>query len=281
MVRVLGTDPPKLWGDCVPFAALVVSALVYGVSAVLPVSAATHALLLETALGWPAPAPGVAAAMNLGVALALATVLGSDLWRMAAGLVQAAKRRRDPGAKLVLHLTIASAPLIAAGLGMAQAGETGAPLDLATAGVVSIAFGVLLYLTDRIGMTIRRVEHMGAKGALALGLFQLLALVPGAGRMGASVVGARILGYERVEAARVALLMGIPVTLALAGDAAGRAEGFGSDALIAGGLAFLAAMAGASTILASMKRGRFTSFAGYRVVLGAAILAWLYLPLPA
>ncbi len=263
-----------------PFVALVVSALVYGVSAVLPVSAATHALLLETALGWPAPTPGVAAAMNVGVTLALATVLWSDMWRMAVGLVQAAKRRRDPGAKLALHLTIASAPLLVAGLNMAHTGDAGAHLDLASAGVVSIALGVLLYVADRVGMTIRRVEHMGVKGALALGLFQLLALVPGMGRMGATVMGARILGYERAEAARVALLMGIPVTLALAGDAAGRAENFGGDALIAGGLAFLAALAGASTILASVKRGRFTSFAGYRVVLGAAILAWLYLPIP-
>ena len=264
-----------------PFVALVVSALLYGVSAVLPVSAATHALLLEEGLGWPAPSADVRAAMNLGVALALIVVLWADVWRMATGLVQAARRRRDPGAKLLFHLIVASLPILAAGLAVEGSAETGRALDMATAGVVSIMFGLLLYLADRIGMTIRRTEHMGLSGALAMGVFQLLALVPGAGRMAATVLGARILGYERVEAARLSLLMGIPVTLALAADAAGLASAFESDALIASGLAFLAALAGASTLLNSMKRGRFTGFAGYRIVLGGAILAWLYLPMVA
>ena len=258
------------------FFELVVTALVQGASVVLPVSAATHAMILRAVFSGPGPSPAAEAAMHLGSGLALAVVLSQDIWRMTFGLFQAARRRRDPGGRLALNFLLASAPLLAAGMAL-DGSEIAA--DPASLGLVSIVFGVLLYLADRLGMTIRRMEHMRVSGALAMGAAQLLALVPGAGRSSVTMTAARFLGYEHVAAARFSLLIAIPVTFALAGRGAfGAHAPVDGEALMAGGIACIASLAAAGALLAALKRERFTPYALYRVLLGAGLLAWAYMP---
>ena len=79
-----------------------------------------------------------------------------------------------------------------------------------------IGFGVLLYICDRVGLTVRRIEHMSAGSALAIGIFQCIAFIPGTSRSGITMTMARLLGYERKEAARFSFLLSIP-TIAAAG----------------------------------------------------------------
>ncbi|MFN0042539.1 MAG: undecaprenyl-diphosphate phosphatase [Alphaproteobacteria bacterium] len=258
------------------FFELVVTALVQGASVVLPVSAATHGMMLRAIFAGQGPTPAVEAAMHLGCGLALAVVLSQDIWRMTFGLFQAARGRRDPGARLALNVLLASAPLLIAGMALDGSEIAAEPANL---GLASIVFGVLLYLADRLGMTIRRMEHMRVSGALAMGAAQLLALVPGAGRSSVTVMAARFLGYERVAAARFSLLIAIPVTFALAGRGSFSAQApVDGETLIAGGIAFIASLAAASALLTALKRERFTPYALYRVLLGAGLLAWAYMP---
>ena len=140
----------------------------------------------------------------------------------------------------------------------------------------TIGFGILLYLFDRIGLTVRRVEHMTLGHAFFIGLAQVLALIPGASRSGVTMTAARWLGYERAEAARFSMLMSIPV-IAASGVVAGyevwnRGDPFlTARAALAAALSFGVALLAIALLLALLRRMSFTPFVIYRLMLGGAV----------
>jgi undecaprenyl-diphosphatase len=140
---------------------------------------------------------------------------------------------------------------------------------------------LLLWIADRTGMTVRRIEHMRGGGAIAIGIAQVLALIPGTSRAGITMTAARMLGYERTEASRFAMLLSIPVILA-----AGSWDGYaiwkngdaqlGFDAILAAIIAFGTAYASVAFLMAWLKRATFTPFVLYRLVVGGALLYAIY-----
>ena len=94
---------------------------------------------------------------------------------------------------------------------------------------------------------------------------------------------ARMLGFERADGARFAVLLGIPAIAASAvpsgialyarGDAV-----LGFDALLAALLAFAAAVAALAVMMSWLRRATFTPFVAYRIVLGAVLLWLIYQP---
>src|SRR5690606_19718895 len=112
----------------------------------------------------------------------------------------------------------------------------------------TLVFGVLLLAVDKACLTVRRMEHLGAGSALIIGLLQVLALVPGAGRAAVTMTAARLLGYERPDAARFSILLSIPTIIASAAllgmdlQAAGTLR-IGLAAVLAAILSFVAALA--------------------------------------
>ena len=145
----------------------------------------------------------------------------------------------------------------------------------------TIGFGILLWLGDRVWMLIRKVEHLTAGQALIIGLAQVLALVPGTSRSGITMTAARFLGFERAEAARFSLLLAIPA-IAGAGLLAGldlRESGdlqLGRDALLAAAFSFVTALVAIVLMMRWLKGASFTPFVIYRLLLGAALLWWVY-----
>jgi undecaprenyl-diphosphatase len=141
----------------------------------------------------------------------------------------------------------------------------------------------LLFLVDRAGMTVRRLEHLGTGGAVFIGLAQVLALIPGTSRAGITITLARLLGFERRDAARFSLLLSIPTILGagiLSGVdiyQTGDVE-LGLRAALAAALAFLAALATIAVMMAWLRRAGFTPFVVYRVIAGVALLIWWYSP---
>jgi undecaprenyl-diphosphatase len=121
------------------------------------------------------------------------------------------------------------------------------------------------------------VDAIGWRGALQIGLFQVLALWPGVSRSGATIVGGLFAGLDRRAAASYSFLAAIPVmgaataydllkawpTLAAA-DAIPFAVGFG--------VSFLAAWAAVRTFLALLGRWSLRPFAWYRIAVAPIVL---------
>jgi undecaprenyl-diphosphatase len=153
--------------------------------------------------------------------------------------------------------------------------------DLAVVGWATLGFGVVLWIADRVGMTVRRIEHIGFWDAMLIGLSQVLALVPGTSRSGITMTAARLLGMERPDAARFSMILSIPTIVG-----AGVLEGWElyklgdarltADVFLAATLAFVAAIVAIVLMMAWLKRASFTPFVIYRIALGIFLVAFAY-----
>ena len=205
-----------------PVLHLLILAAVQGLTEFLPVSSSGHLVLAcevfdRLGLDQPIHAESdrlvIDIAVHVGTLLAVCLYFWRDIIDMLAGLLRLLAGRRGPGARLAFHIILATVPLVAVGF-MAKDVITTLLRDVEVIAWATFGFGILLWLGDRLGMTVRRVEHMGTGEAFVIGLAQVLALVPGTSRSGITMTAARFLGYERAEAARFSLLLAIPAILA-------------------------------------------------------------------
>ncbi len=263
---------------------IVVLAMVQGITEFLPVSSSGHLVLVPLVTDWPDQGLLLDVAVHVGTLGAVLLYLHRDVWTMAAGLGRAMRGRSDPGARLFGQLVIATLPVIAAGYLL----DRHLDVDLrgmAVVGWATLGFGLVLWLADTVGMTVRRVEHVHMGDAVIIGVAQVLALIPGTSRSGITMTAARLLGMERTDAARFSMLLSIPTILGAgalkgwdlyqAGDLA-----LASDAFIAAGLAFVTALVAIAVMMAWLRRASFAPFVIYRVVLGLLVLGLAYGILP-
>jgi undecaprenyl-diphosphatase len=259
---------------------LIVHAVVEAVTEVFPIGAAGHTALMSHFLIAAPPNRALALAIRAGMLLAVLIYFWRDVGDMIGGVIRAAKGKRDPGAKLALQIFVAA--ILTLGLGFAfeqyAAGAWETPIVM---GWCIVGFGALMLLLDRMSMTVNRIEHTSYGDAIAISAAQVLGLIPGVGATAASMIMARVLGYERAHAARLALLLAIPVWIAvLVRDAYMLIEVEGrmpmTPDMIAGGVAFAAAFIAIAILMNWLRRATFTPFLAYRLLLGTAVLVLAY-----
>ncbi len=268
-----------------PLLTILVLALVQGVTEFLPISSSGHLELTWRALDRAqfelAPEEDrliLFVAVHLGTLLAVMLYFWRDVLALALGVLRLLTGRGGPSARLAGLILVATLPLAAVGF-LFKDELLGALYSIEVIAWTTLGFGLLLYFSDRWGMTVRKVEHLKLPGALALGLAQTLALIPGTSRSGVTMTAARFLGFERAEAARVSLLLAMP---AIAG--AGALSGYelyrsgdlqlGQDAVVAAALAFVSALLAIALMMAWLRRASFTPFVVYRLLLGGLLL-WI------
>jgi len=259
---------------------LAILALVQGITEFLPVSSSAHLVLTPHFLGWPDQGLVIDVAVHVGTLGAVCLYLHRDIWEMLVGVVRLARGRRDRGAKMAGLIIVATIPVVTAGFTVNHYFPNGIRA-LEVIGWATLGFGILLYIADQMGMTLRRMEHLDLSDAVIIGLSQALALIPGTSRSGITMTAARLLGMERADAARFSMLMSIPTIVAAgalkgyelwkSGDAAVTA-----DAFMGAGLSFVAALIAIAVMMAWLRRASFTPFVVYRVVLGVLILVVAY-----
>ena len=265
-----------------PFLHIVVLTIIQGVTEFLPVSSSGHLVLVPLITGWQDQGLVMDVAVHVGTLAAVLVYFWRDLWQIVLGWMGGNWRRPDRrfGRALGFYVVVSAIPVLIVGAVVFLLAPT-AFRDPEIVAWATIGFGFLLYAADRMGMTVRRIEHLTLRHAFAIGLFQVLALVPGASRSGVTMTAARWLGYERPAAARFAMLMSIPVIAA-----SGAATGFkvwqqgdlvvAADAVLAAALSFAVALIAIAGLLALLRRVSFTPFVIYRLALGGAVLVWLY-----
>lgn len=265
------------------FLDLVALALIQGITEFLPISSSGHLVLWPLLTGRADQGVTMDVAVHVGTLAAVCLYFRSDAWQLLAGLADVARGRLGTeAARLFLLLALATLPAMAAGLALKLTGAVDALRALAVIGWTTLLGGLLLWLADRRGAQRRQGAEWGIGDAVIMGLMQALALVPGTSRSGITMTAARLLGFQRVGAARLSLLMAIPVTLAAGALETAELVRTGDFApaghLLAGaGLSFVAALA-AIAVMMRMFRREWTMlpFVLYRLALGAGLLAIAY-----
>lgn len=262
---------------------LVLVALIQGVTEFLPVSSSGHLVLLPQLSGLEDQGLIIDVAVHLGTLLAVLLFFRRDVGEGLAGFGRLFVGRVDtPGARLALSLMIGTLPVLVVGLVLKLTGAIELMRSISVIGWTMIIFGIFLYIADRRGGQTKRTEDWRSRDAIILGLWQAVALVPGTSRSGATITGARYLGYGRKEAARISMLMSIPTIIAsamlLGGDAASGLDGKAAwGAATAVVFAFVAALGALTLMMRLLSALSFTPYVVYRVLLGAGLLVLTYM----
>lgn len=258
-------------------------AIVQGITEFLPISSSAHLALLHKFNGPAANDIALDVAVHLGSIMAVILYFQADARRAGAGLMALVRGDRShPSARLAMHLIIATVPIVLAGAAIIALGAEGVLRDIRIIGWMMILFGIVLWVIDRRAAQTLGAPQWTARQALVMGLWQAVALVPGVSRSGASITGARALGFERHDATRLSMLMSIPTTLCtgavLAVDMT-RVDTLGpflAEAAIASLFAFAAAYAALALMMRFLSKVSFTPYVIYRVILGVVLLAIAY-----
>ncbi|SFP98244.1 undecaprenyl-diphosphatase [Roseivivax halotolerans] len=261
---------------------LVLLALIQGITEFLPVSSSGHLILLPGLTGAEDQGLALDVAVHIGTLGAVILYFWSDVRVALGGTLRLAQGKIDTkGAFLALCLLIATIPVMAAGLALRLTGLDDALRSVAVIGWAMIVFGLVLYWADRTGAETRTAPEWTLKHAMIMGLWQVLAVIPGTSRSGITITGGRQLGYGRHDAAKLAMLMSIPTILAsgalLGAEALMEPDVFPwRDAAIGAALAFLAALAALALMMRLLRSVSFTPYVIYRVILGLALLVYAY-----
>ncbi len=190
----------------------VVLALVQGLTEFLPISSSAHLILVPRFLGWADQGLAFDVAVHLGTLIAVLIYFRLEISVIVRAWLGSLRgdRTDENNARLCWALLLSAVPVGLAGLLFHEFIENTLRLPLVIALATGI-FGVLLGLADRRGGA-GRSEYMVTFGiAIAIGLAQAIALIPGTSRSGITITAGLVLGLSRQAAARFSFLMAIPV----------------------------------------------------------------------
>lgn len=194
--------------------------VVQGLTELLPVSSTAHMRIVPALLGWRDPGSAFSAAMQLAALAAVIAYFWSDVRGLVGGSLSAL-RRRDFGAwefRFAVWIVLATIPIVIAGaLLSSRLNACGTSLrSLPVIGSACIVMGVLLAIAELYCRHRRTLTEITLLDAMAVGIAQVGALIPGVSRSGSTLTAALFLDLRREEAARFSFLLGLPA-IALAG----------------------------------------------------------------
>ncbi|MEX2153597.1 MAG: undecaprenyl-diphosphatase UppP [Gemmatimonadaceae bacterium] len=254
----------------------IVLGVIQGLSEFLPISSSAHLALTPWLFGWDPPGLAFDVALHLGTLIALVWFFWQEwvtLTRAFVGIVRKRRVETDSERRFV-WVVIATVPGALAGYVLQDYAKTVFRTP-ALIGVNLIVMGVILWAVDRGARQDRGIDTMTWKNAMAIGLAQMVAIVPGVSRSGSTIAAGRALGFSREAAAVFSFLMSLPIiTAAVVFEGRHAIENGVSAPLIAGVIA--AAVSGwlaISVLLKFVARHSYGVFAAYRLVVGLGVLA--------
>ena len=282
--------------------------IVEGVTEWLPVSSTGHIILLDEFLKLNvAPELGSTFAeeymsmfevvIQLGAILAVVVLFFRKLNPFAASKSEI---ERKSTVRLWGKVIVASVPAAIVGILVDKVIEelSGKDIDgwlynFITVAIMLIVYGVLFIIVEHWQKNrearVCNVDEISFRQALMMGLFQVLAIIPGTSRSGSTILGARVIGISRPSAAEFSFFMGIP---AMAGASLLKGLGFFSFVLeegisvptlawgvlaVATVVSFAVSMVAIRFLMEFVKNHDFKPFGIYRIALGAVIIAYFFI----
>ena len=265
--------------------------LVQGLTEFLPISSSAHLRIVGEFLP-SATDPGATftAITQLGTEAAVIIYFWNDITRIIGRWFRSFRStpdargevvpRTDPDVRLGWLIIIGTIPIVILGY-LAQDYIRDTFRSLWLVAIVLIVFGIVLGLADWLGRKVRPLEEMTYRHGIAIGVAQMLALIPGVSRSGATTSAGLALGYTRVAAARFSFLLAIPAVFG-AGlyelvNSFGEPEGaYGyAETAVATVVAFIVGYFIIAFLMKYISTRSFMPFVIYRILLGGTLLVLL------
>ena len=189
----------------------IVLAIIQGLTEFLPISSSAHLILVSELSDWPDQGTAFDVTLHIGTLLAVLYYFRAEISEM---LKAKHFTSMDNAINSQLGIIVLSTlPIVLIG-GLFNDFITGNLRSSMVIASASILFGIILYLADTNQQHRNEVVNLSLRLGLIIGLFQVLALIPGTSRSGITIAAGLFLGLSRVEASRFSFLLAIPVIFA-------------------------------------------------------------------
>jgi undecaprenyl-diphosphatase len=264
----------------------VVLGVIQGLTEFLPISSTAHLLIARQLFGHKDPRDAFTTAIQLGTLVAVFWYFRADLWRLGQAVLADLRKGRlatSPDARLFWMMVVATVPVVVCGLAFKDYIK-GTLYNTEVIAGAAIFFAFLLLAAE---LWVRRRAARGEdrvtwRDAILIGLFQVLALIPGASRSGVTITAGLFAGLSRPAAARVSFLLSLPSILG-AGiydayqdrDKIFQTQSDVLNLVVGATVAGVVGYLSIAWLIGFLKRYSTSGFVIYRVVLAAVILALL------
>lgn len=255
--------------------------IVEGITEWLPISSTGHMILLEQLVKFNASEEFMSmfrVVIQLGAILAVVVLFWSKLWPF--GLKQGRVYSKPNVWSLWFKVVVATLPVLA--VAVFDDWMEAHFYNYITVAAMLILYGVLFLVIENRNTVprVNKLEQITYRDALIIGVWQMLAIIPGTSRSGATIVGGLLLGLSRACVAEFTFYLAIPV---MAGASLLKVLKFAISGVAISGteiavlvvgcvVAFAVSMAAIRFLMDYVKRHDFKFFGVYRIALGALVL---------
>lgn len=260
----------------------IILGIIQGASEFLPISSTGHLRIIPSLLGWQDPGAGFTAVIQLGTLAAVLLYFRKDLLNIFtkwAGSIANKELRKESEAKIGWGIFFGTLPIMVLGY-LLQDFIEGSLRSLYVVATMLIFMGLLMLVAEKATKATRKFDDVTLKDGLIVGLWQAVALIPGASRSGSTITGALFSKLDRETAARFSFLLSVPSIFA-----AGiyslykhRADILSSGltaTLIATVVSFAVGYASIAFLMSFLQKRGTTPFVAYRVILGLVLIGLL------
>jgi len=249
---------------------ILILSIVQGITEFLPVSSSSHLIIISEYIKFDNKGLTLDVSLHLGSFLAVVIYFFKDIVNFI--------NNKD----LLLKIIVSSFPVMIIGFILVETNFIETLRNIEIIGWTTLIFGILLYVSDKYDLTKNIDNNFNYKSALLIGLFQVLALVPGVSRSGITITAARLLNFKRYDAAKISFLLSIPTLGAvslfgLKNIVVSQDLNFSILNLISIIFSFIFSFITIKFFLKYIKRFSLNLFVIYRVILGIILLVIAYL----
>ena len=247
--------------------------VIQGVTEFLPISSSGHLVLFAKLTNWEDQGLFTDISVHFGTLFAVIIYIRKEIYYLLANILEF-KIFED---KIIFKIIISTLPAIILGYFIYDYVSIYFR-NINLIAISSIFFAIILFFADKIKIQNRNWKNITFIEALIVGLFQVLAFIPGASRAGVTITGARFLGYDRLNSALFSMLLSIPIILA--SMTLSLINLFNNESLplniyqsfSAAFVAFITALLSIIFLMRFIKQANFNIFIIYRIIFGIILL---------
>ena len=250
------------------FIEILILSAVQGISEFLPISSSAHLILISNFYDFSSSSLFIDIGLHLGSLFAIIYYFKQDLLNL----------RNNQ--KILILILVGSIPLMIFGYILYSTDTINLLRNIEIIAWTTLFFGLVLFFSDKRDANQNISTDLNIKAILFIGLFQILALVPGVSRAGITLTAARFLKFNRVDSSKIAFLLSIP---ALAGasflalkDAIQQSVEFNYLLLFAITLSFVFSFVTVKYFIKYVSNFSLTIFVVYRIFVASILFLVIY-----
>ena len=258
------------------FFPVIALAIIQGITEFLPVSSSAHLVIASDFIEFAYENIALDVSLHLGTLLAVIIYFRSDILLIMSGIIDSQSKGRNTA----IQIFIATLPIVVLGGFAFMTGIVEHFRNIQVIALSTIIFGIILYYTDiQNDKKIKTIDELKIGESFIIGLFQVLAIIPGTSRSGIVYSGGRFLNLSRIEALRFAMLLSIPTILLSAFIPTYKfVESPSSEFLLISTVGVIVSFGTAylsiSLLMSWVRKFSMVPFVVYRIILGSFLLIY-------